>query len=993
MAQARIDIVVNDSSLESLEAQLQQLNQRLKQVGVNSAEFKALSAQIRSVQTNIDNANKSLRGFDIGAAVGNASKILGGLAAGVAGISALFVDAEDSAEELAQTQQRLAAAFGLVQAGEALATIATLTNTQAVAANTLATQTKLEASLRQVAAASSGAAAESALTSALIANGIAFELAAQSGLGYDLVINGAQLEIKKLNGQIIFTNVATQEQVLVFTEATGAITTYNGAVLASTKSTGFLATAFKTLGATLKAALLNPITILIAVLTALYFAVETLRDGFREFQVVSEYGAAIEDLSSIVDSSIGSFNSLTGKIIQYQTATRLGILSDKERAQVQKQLAEELTKFGFSQEEVNATLRDGTVAVEEYLKVLPKLIQQQVIFQAISKEYEKLLALELDPSRAEPSFIQSLGNAVLSLGNNFTFTLRQIRTQSDNLSEETEQSLTNIEKLLQKYEESVKDTPGLVKQGLLGNEKEQKETVQQVRDITNEINALIRADREENLRKTKTDYDLERALLDEKLKNDIEDAKMANKEIQDDDKISASQKAEFAKATDAEILRLTSEFVREKKKLNDEEAKDYIENLESIYDEHQDLYQAYLDRETGRIETVSRLEEAALTKRFLEGEISERKFQEAIFDSRQKALEKEEEARTRTILDKRRLVQDELRQLEGQTGEAAEQRRKELLNEEDQLNKDLIDVQKEYLAEYEDLQNERVDFAKQKRAEQFSEFVQAVSDIAIGSLEIYNDFLQSQIDLLGIQTQSQLDELDERIAAGQEQFAVRQKQLESSTLLSAKARANAIAQLEEQRLAEEKKQAAERERIEKEAARQGLEIQGKQNKASLAIAIAQAIAQAASGIATATAQAPLTFGASLALIAPIAVSLAAAIGAFKAQGNVIDAQTKALGFAEGGFVSGPGSGTSDSIPARLSNGEFVVNAASTAQNLPLLEAINSTTGEGSGITSVLNELRSEIKSLRERPVKAYVVTSELDEVTKTQDYINRRASL
>jgi hypothetical protein len=32
------------------------------------------------------------------------------------------------------------------------------------------------------------------------------------------------------------------------------------------------------------------------------------------------------------------------------------------------------------------------------------------------------------------------------------------------------------------------------------------------------------------------------------------------------------------------------------------------------------------------------------------------------------------------------------------------------------------------------------------------------------------------------------------------------------------------------------------------------------------------------------------------------------------------------GFATGGFVSGPGSGTSDSIPARLSNGEYVINS-------------------------------------------------------------------
>jgi len=44
--------------------------------------------------------------------------------------------------------------------------------------------------------------------------------------------------------------------------------------------------------------------------------------------------------------------------------------------------------------------------------------------------------------------------------------------------------------------------------------------------------------------------------------------------------------------------------------------------------------------------------------------------------------------------------------------------------------------------------------------------------------------------------------------------------------------------------------------------------------------------------------------------------------------------------ASGGQVHGPGTGRSDSIPARLSNGEFVVNAASTKKNLGLLHAIN-----------------------------------------------------
>lgn len=42
-----------------------------------------------------------------------------------------------------------------------------------------------------------------------------------------------------------------------------------------------------------------------------------------------------------------------------------------------------------------------------------------------------------------------------------------------------------------------------------------------------------------------------------------------------------------------------------------------------------------------------------------------------------------------------------------------------------------------------------------------------------------------------------------------------------------------------------------------------------------------------------------------------------------------------------GMVVGPGTGTSDSIPTMLSNGEYVINARATAANRSLLEAVNS----------------------------------------------------
>lgn len=63
-------------------------------------------------------------------------------------------------------------------------------------------------------------------------------------------------------------------------------------------------------------------------------------------------------------------------------------------------------------------------------------------------------------------------------------------------------------------------------------------------------------------------------------------------------------------------------------------------------------------------------------------------------------------------------------------------------------------------------------------------------------------------------------------------------------------------------------------------------------------------------------------------------------GAAIPMGGFIPGLTGPKLFANGGLVSGPGTGTSDSIPARLSAGEFVVKASATAKHLDVLQAIN-----------------------------------------------------
>lgn len=98
--------------------------------------------------------------------------------------------------------------------------------------------------------------------------------------------------------------------------------------------------------------------------------------------------------------------------------------------------------------------------------------------------------------------------------------------------------------------------------------------------------------------------------------------------------------------------------------------------------------------------------------------------------------------------------------------------------------------------------------------------------------------------------------------------------------------------------------------------------------ASKAFAIADSIVKIQQGIANALS---LPFPANLAAVASVAAQAASIIS------NI---QAVTLQFAEGGLVRGPGTGTSDSIPARLSDGEYVVNAKATQKHLGLLEQLN-----------------------------------------------------
>lgn len=121
-----------------------------------------------------------------------------------------------------------------------------------------------------------------------------------------------------------------------------------------------------------------------------------------------------------------------------------------------------------------------------------------------------------------------------------------------------------------------------------------------------------------------------------------------------------------------------------------------------------------------------------------------------------------------------------------------------------------------------------------------------------------------------------------------------------------------------------------------------LQTFGEENKQLAKLSKVIALAQIAIETGVATAK-----GISSAMSVPFPANLGAIATTITA---IISGMTSAIStvkgakFATGGLVSGPGTGTSDSIPAMLSNGESVMNARSTAMFGPLLSSLNQAGG-------------------------------------------------
>lgn len=150
------------------------------------------------------------------------------------------------------------------------------------------------------------------------------------------------------------------------------------------------------------------------------------------------------------------------------------------------------------------------------------------------------------------------------------------------------------------------------------------------------------------------------------------------------------------------------------------------------------------------------------------------------------------------------------------------------------------------------------------------------------------------------------------------------------------------------------------------------------------VAIAEAVASSAKGD-------PYTYA--IRVATAIATTISSMAGAIKSINSVK--------LARGGRVSGPGTSTSDSIPAMLSNGEYVVNARATSMFPELLETINNL-GLGLGAPARMEKVTTTrierdnaealVKALQQMPAPV-VSVEEINRTSRRVEALERLSRL
>jgi hypothetical protein len=686
-----------------------------------------------------------------------------------------------------------------------------------------------------------------------------------------------------------------------------------------------------------------------------------------------------EDRKQVAASSVEYFN-----LIQRLKETNAG---SKERDKLIKQINTEYGTTLQNLKDETAFQSQLNLSVKEYIalqvlkvkqesnkkneeKAINNLVKAQSNLNKFQKEYAGMTEKEISDYD-----IRNYGVSV------YRDTLIKLNGELDNAQKRAENyAITNgkLQKEIDKLQVDFPDLTNKTKDNT-NSTKDATDATDKYADALEKIKEIIdrQAAAEEGLKQIK----------DERTSRTSAQISEELKLIQDFDK----QQEELIKvATNREIEALDEKF---KKEGGSQEQ--YIKDREEILKGGlSNLLQVETDLLNGRRLLLAEDLENVKDKYKLEGEITQQAIKQIQDETKlldiqfQKSQELDaienstltEEKKQEAILAVKKKYLDEEVKLIEQSGQnqidaLGLQKEKQLSDEqltadqrkqiEEKYNQDVLQISQTTQSQIQEAINGTKDTQK-TALEELEDQISKVQDYLSAIADLYNQFSNTVSMISELRTQQREAEIDGLYAFEKEAL---ENQL-AEGLVSREQYENKLTELDQQR---EQEQLA--------LARQEFETNKKLNVANAIINGAQAVLSTFAGTPGGI------------IIKSIAAGLAAAFSAIQV-GVISQQQFTAAG---GGIVPGTGSGMIDSVPAMLAPGETVINAQSSAMYPELLNQVNMAGGgislkpdlpavnKSNGDTRVFGDNKID------KPIRAYVVETDVTDTQKRVDRIKRSA--
>ena len=413
---------------------------------------------------------------------------------------------------------------------------------------------------------------------------------------------------------------------------------------------------------------------------------------------------------------------------------------------------------------------------------------------------------------------------------------------------------------------------------------------------------------------------------------------------------------------------------------------------------------------------------AALIELGIAADKSEIAFLKSITGKPKADREKEEDDLAKNQIANRKLVAEQTIKSTNEEIKALEDLGKQTdAGEEEKRNKKILELRAKRSKAELDLAKattEGIVSEEEKRVEAVQEFLRQLEkvkfayDLISNSVQALANIIADQAALQDLAFEEEIQAVDERYQREFDLISEREKKFEDELsardgkLTAEERKRRAFAK---ERADLEKQQQAEIADLENARANAAADAAIKAAEVNFALAVGQITISTAEAVAKSISISPATFGLpfSAFAVAQGAIQIAAANSAKQvaiAQANAnrpgaSGAKNIRVSKAEGGLITGPGNGISDSVPANLSNGEFVVNSNATQRFLPLLNQINQSGLQGGNAVNPAsgdNQMVALLQDIRQQlsqPNRSYVVATDIEEIKNKQTYINRRSNV